>query len=274
MRELLAYLAGVILLPALVAALIASPAMFSTLRRRTAVVDGCIATALAAAFLIAFIHEVEPNALLRQLPVELPGDDAPFERWHRVALVALLVTVVSPLLALMAAWRPAGRNAMAASMALVAGVLVATLVEFPGTTAMTRTMTGAACAGGALLLSRVGAGAALCASIVTFAGVGVLAALNGFPSLAAIAAATALAALVIAILGWMGGRRASESGAPVVAGATSTAIGTLAGTSAACAGAYADRAPAWAWMAIALAPPLATLLFARLRTASVRAGTR
>ena len=161
MRELLAYLASVILLPAVAAALIASPAMFGGLRRRAAVVDACIAVGLAAAFLIAFIHEVEPNALLRQLPVELPGDDAPFERWHRVALVALLLALVSPILALAAAWRPTARSAEAAWMALVAGVLVAMPVEFPGATGMTRVMTGATCAAGAFMLSRVGGVAAL-----------------------------------------------------------------------------------------------------------------
>jgi predicted permease len=91
--------------------------------------------------------------------------------------------------------------------------------------------------------------------------------------MAAISAATALASLALAVLGWLGGRRADESRTLVVAGATSTTIGTLAGTSAACVGAYADRAPAWAWMAIALAAPMAALLFARLRTASGRTGT-
>ena len=273
MRELLAYVASVILLPAVAAALIASPAMFGGLRRRAAVVDACIAVALAAAFLIAFIHEVEPNALLRQLPVELPGDDAPFERWHRVALVALLLALVSPILALAAAWRPTARSAEAAWMALVAGVLVAMLVEFPGATGMTRVMTGATCAVGAFMLSRVGGVAALCASMVTFAGLAVLAALNAFPSLAAISAATALASMVLAVLGWMGGRRADESRALVVAGAASTVMGTLAGMSAACIGAYADRAPAWAWMVIALVAPVAALLFARLRNASRRTGT-
>ena len=273
MRELLAYLASVILLPAVAAALIASPAMFGGLRRRAAVVDACIAVGLAAAFLIAFIHEVEPNALLRQLPVELPGDDAPFERWHRVALVALLLALVSPILALAAAWRPTARSAEAAWMALVAGVLVAMLVEFPGATGMTRVMTGATCAVGAFMLSRVGGVAALCASMVTFAGLAVLAALNAFPSLAAISAATALASMVLAVLGWMGGRRADESRALVVAGAASTVMGTLAGMAAACIGAYADRAPAWAWMVIALVAPVAALLFARLRNASRRTGT-
>ena len=273
MRELLAYLASVILLPTLAAALIALPAMFGGLRRRAAVVDGCIAAGLALAFLIAFIHEVEPNALLRQLPIELPGDDVPFERWHRVALVALLLALVSPVLATAAAWRPASRNAMAAWMALVAGALVATLVEFPGATGMTRVMTGATCAACAFMLSRVGGVAALCASMVTFAGLAVLAALNGFPSLAAISAATALASMVLAVLGWMGGRRADESRALVVAGAASTVMGTLAGMAAACIGAYADRAPAWAWMVIALVAPVAALLFARLRNASRRTGT-
>ena len=273
MRELLAYLASVILLPATAAALIASPALFGGLRRRAGVVDGCIAAALALAFLIAFIHEVEPNALLRQLPVELPGDDAPFERWHRVALVAVLVAMVSPVLALAAAWRPAARNAMATWMALVAGVLVALLVEFPGATGTSRAMLGATCAACAFMLSRVGGVAALCACMITFIGVAVFAALNAFPSMAAISAAMALASLVLAVLGWLGGRRAEESRTLVVAGATSTAIGTLAGTSAACVGAYADRAPAWAWMAIALAAPMAALLFARLRTASGRTGT-
>ena len=273
MRELLAYLASVILLPAVAAAVIASPAMFGMLRRRTAVVDGCIGVALAAAFLIAFIHEVEPNALLRQLPVELPGDDAPFERWHRVALVALLLALVSPVLALAAAWRPTPRSAAAAWMAVAAGVLVATLVEFPGATAMTRVLTGATCAACAFMLSRVGGVAALCGSMVTFAGLAVFAALNGFPSLAAISAATALASMVLAVLGWMGGRQQGEPRALVVAGAASTVMGTLAVTSAACIGAYADRAPAWAWMAVALAAPLATLLVARLRAASIRNGT-
>jgi hypothetical protein len=273
MRELLAYLASVILLPATAAAVIASPALFGGLRRRAAGVDGCMATALALAFLIAFIHEVEPNALLRQLPVELPGDDAPFERWHRVALVALLVAMASPVLALAAARRPAARGAMAAWMAVAAGVLVAMLVDFPGTTGMTRVMTGATCAACAFMLSRVGGVAALCASMLTFIGVAVFAALNAFPSMAAISTATALAGLVLAVLGWMGGRRADESRTLAAAGATSTAIGTLAGTSAACVGAYADRAPAWAWMVIAPAAPLAALLLARLRDAANRTGT-
>ena len=52
MRELLAYLVSVILLPTVAAALIAWPAMFGGLRRRAAVVDGCVAAGLALAFLI------------------------------------------------------------------------------------------------------------------------------------------------------------------------------------------------------------------------------
>jgi len=189
-----------------------------------------------------------------------------------VALVALLLMLVSPVLALAATWRPAARSAMATWMALVAGVLVALLVEFPGASGTSRTMLGAACAGSAFMLSRVGGVAALCACMITFIGVAVFAALNAFPSLAAISAATALASMVLAVLGWVGGRRAGESGTLVLAGATSTVMGTLAGMSAACVGAYADRAPAWAWMVIALVAPLAMILFARLRTASNRTG--
>ena len=259
------YLVSVVLLPILVGGGVAGAALLGPLRQRAAIVECCVACGLAIAFLISFVHEVDLPALLRQLPVELKDDDAPFERWHQLGLVALLLTVVSPTLALLTAALPAQRKAIVITATLLAACGVAAFVAFPGATNGSRALFAVVCALSSGAIAMCGLRTALCALAVSCVGMAVCAVMTGFPSLAVMCVAVAGTAGRIALVAcWRRSPRMHS-----VAGAISVVSGTLVGTVAACGEAYASgNLPNWTWNALAVGVPVVGALLYRMTTSA------
>ena len=254
------YLLSVVLLPILVGSALAGAALLGPLRQRAAIIECCVASGLAIAFLISFVHEVDPAALLRQLPVELKDDDAPFERWHQLGLVALLLALVSPALALLTAAVPRHRRALVIATTLLSACGVAAFVAFPGASNGSRAWFAATCALSSGAIAMCGLRTAMCALAVSCVGMAACAVMTGFPSLAVMCVALAGTAGSIALIGcWSRSPRMHS-----VAGAISVVSGTLAGTAAACGGAYASgNVPSWTWNALAVGVPVAGALLYR-----------
>jgi len=256
------YLLSVVLLPMLVGSAIACAALLGPLRHRAAIIECCVAYALAIAFLISFVHEVDLTALLRQLPVEVKDDDGPFERWHRLGLVALVLAFASPILALLTAAAPARRRTIVIAATLLAACGVGALVSFPGASNGGRALVAAVCALASGAMAMCGLRTALCVLAVSCTGMAGCALMTGFPSLAVMCVAVAGTAGTIALLGCV----PRSPRMPSAAGAISVVAGTLAGTAAACGSAYASgEVPSWSWNVLAVAVPLAgALLFRRI----------
>ena len=261
----MSYLLSVVLLPILVGSGVASAALLGPLRQRAAIIECCVAYGLAIAFLISFVREVDLPALLRQLPVELKDDDAPFERWHQLGLVALLLAIVSPTLALLTAALPAQRKAIVMTATLLAACGVAALVTFPGASNGSRTLFAVVCALSSGAIAMCGLRTALGALAVSCFGMAVCAVMTGFPSLAIMCVAVAGTAGSIALVAcWRRSPRMHS-----VAGAISVVSGTLVGTVAACGEAYASgNLPNWTWNALAVGVPVAGALLYRTTTSS------
>ena len=261
----MSYLLSVVLLPILVGSALAGAALLGPLRHRAAIVESCVASGLAIAFLISFVHEVNPSALLRQLPVELKDDDAPFERWHQLGLVALLLAVVSPALVLLTAALPAQRKAIVITATLLAACGVAAFVAFPGASNGSRASFAVVCALSSGAIAMCGLRTALGALAVSCFSMAVCAVLTGFPSLAIMCVAVAGTAGSIALVAcWRRSPRMHS-----VAGAISVVSGTLVGTVAACGEAYASgNLPNWTWNALAVGVPVVGALLYRTTTSS------
>ena len=244
MAALLTYLVTTIMLPALASAAAAIAIARSPVGRTPGFARAAAGTACAVAVLWSFVAESDVNAVLRQLPVTMPGDDAPCARWHRVGLVALVVAVSAPVLAVAASVARPRKPAVAeAAVGVAAGAALAIGVGFPGDGTFDRTATGISVAVAAAAIAasapRVGLGSAA-ATALAVAG---LAAVGGFISLAAIAAALALAVLALAAAG---------RSRPI----PGVALAVLLATLAACGHGYRDDSSAsWPWRA-ALAIPV------------------
>lgn len=264
----MSYLLSVVLLPILMGSALAGAALLGPLRHRAAIIECGVACGLAIAFLISFVHEVDLPALLRQLPVELKDDDAPFERWHQLGVVALLLTVVSPVLALLTAAMPRHRRALAIAATPLSACGVAAFVAFPGVSNGSRALFAATCALSSGAIAMCGLCTAMCALAVACTGIAACAVMTGFPSLAIMCVAVAGTAGSIALVGcWSRSPRMHS-----VAGAISVVSGTLAGTAAACGEAYASgNMPSWIWNALAAGVPVAgALLYRVTRTAPMK----
>ena len=259
------YLVSVVLLPILVGSGVAGAALLGPLRQRAAIIECCVAYGLAIAFLIAFVREVDLPALLRQLPVELKDDDAPFERWHRLGLVALLLAVVSPTLALLTAALPAQRKGIVITATLLTACGVAAFAAFPGASNSSRALFAVVCALSSGAIAMCGLRTALCALAVSCFGMAVCAVMTGFPSLAIMCVAVAGTAGSIALVAcWRRSPRMHS-----VAGAISVVSGTLVGTMAACGEVYAGgNLPNWTWNALAVGVPVAGALLYQKTTSA------
>lgn len=251
------YLWTVIALPALGAAAVAAILVRTPWGRRPTFASSAVAAAAAVAVLWSFLAEVDPRALLRQFPVTLPDDDAPFERWHRVALAALVLVALCPGLSWATAMNGGARRglerrrAYAALACLAVGAFVAGFArEFTGTSWAVAISTGVACAGIGALLQRPSAPVTLGALASWALTLAALSGASGFPSLAAVSASMALAC---AALAWVSmGTAAAPPG---------FALAAMAGVLLACGRAYSDDAvPAWAWWATFAVPTVAGLI--------------
>lgn len=264
MGPVISYLLTVIALPALGAAAIAGALLRTPWGRSERFASSTAGAAVAVAVLWAFLAELDPYALLRQFPIALPDDEAPFERWHRVGLAALALVALAPAFAWATASQGKGtqgpaRAREAAVAALAAAVVAGFSMSFPG--AGWRDALIAALPSAALgwLLSRRGAAMGLGTTAAWAASIAALAGATGFPSLAAISAAMSLAC---AVLAWV------LRPARTTARTPGFTVAAMAGVLLACGRAYADESvPAWAWWATLALPAGACL-------AAVAAGAR
>jgi hypothetical protein len=216
---------------------------------------------VAITVLWAFLAELDTYALLRQFPIALPDDDAPFERWHRVGLAALALAVLAPAFTWGVprrgadALRPAAiREAAVAAGA--AAVIAGFTMAFPGAGWKDASIAALPSAAIGWLLSRRSAAFGLGASAAWTGSIAALAGATGFPSLAAISAAMALAC---AALAWV------LRPARTAASAPGFTVAAMAGVLLACGRAYADDSvPAWAWWATLALPAGACIAAAAL----------
>jgi hypothetical protein len=261
MSEIAQYILSVIVIPALVAAIAAVPVVLWSRRAgraRTAVLEGGLAFALMAAFVLSFTRELGWNAILRQL-FTIENDDAPFERWHRVGLAALAAAAAGWVLTAARATAVRGLEGWLTVLAvLLAAVWAALFVRFPGMDAAWQVAQGALVAASALGYAVCARGAALWVAWGVFGVLAMLAGLGGFASLSVMSGAISVGAFLIAALVAVVGRRGrGDARASLLSagGAVALALGTLTALVATCGFAYAqDEFPKWAWFVAALLP--------------------
>lgn len=255
-NETVDYALSVVALPALVGVLAAAPALFGPLRRRPAAVECCVAFGVAIAFVVSFTRELGIEAMLRQL-VDLEGDDLPIERWHRLGLMAMVLAVAGPLLALVHA-AAAGRRAdrlVTVLGAVALSVAAVFVTEFPRVTLAGEASMAAVCVVSAIGFAWFARTAAVWCAWLVFAALAVLSIMSGFASLAVMCAAVSVGAFGIGVLGFVGARFTRQAVAIEASGAVPVVLGVLAGLCAACGRTYDSIGlPGWSWIAVALLP--------------------
>lgn len=272
MNPIVQYLLEVVVLPAVIAVAAFSPFLFAPLRRRTWRVEAALGTVFALTFLLSFITELDHRAVLRQI-IAIEGDDAPFERWHRLGLVAAILIPVSWLLGFLRRRSSTPRGMLGTlGYALIVAILSGVLVTFPGSSTLVQV------GQGALVLAAIFAWmltnqAVLWSAWVVFGVLAELADLGGFASLAVMCGAVSVAGFGAAVLSAVGARSALQIDPVRPAGATAIVLGTLTALIARC-GMAQDTTGVWpaAWVAAALLP-LASVAFSwKFRRAERPAG--
>lgn len=275
MNEAIEYVLGVVVIPAVVAAVVALPCLFNPLRRREALVDAGLAAALALAFLLSFVSELDWRAVARQVAT-IEGDDAPFERWHRLGLVAAALVPGAVLVSVRRWRRPAPLAGLfTVSAAIAAAVATAVFVQFPGSSPSIQVAQGVLVLASVLAWTVAGQ-AVLWSAWSVFGALAALAGLGGFASLAVMCGAMSVCAFLLASLEAVAGRRATDATRePIHArGALSLVLGVMGALIARCGMAYDTLGVSPAlWTAAALLP-LGGMLFAKQFRATERRALR
>jgi hypothetical protein len=261
------YVLEVVVLPALIACAAFSPFLFPPLRRRAWRVEAAVGTVFALTFFLSFITELDHRAVLRQV-IAIEGDDAPFERWHRLGLVALLLVPAAWLLGFARRKRSASRGMTSTlGSALLAAILCGVFVSFPGSGLLIQV------AQGVLILASILAWlltnqAVLWNAWVVFGVLAALAGLGGFASLAVMCGALSVAGFGTAFLAGIGARSALQIDPVRPAGAMAVVLGTLTALIARCGMAYDTTGVSpVAWAAAALLPLASVAFSGRFRRA-------
>jgi hypothetical protein len=274
MDGVVGYIVSVVVIPALVAAAVASIALVTPLRRRAWAVECFPAMAVALAFLVSFTNELGWTAVARQV-ITIEGDDAPFERWHRLGLAALILTVGAVCIVAARARMPRGGAPIVTMVALgIAGALAAQFVQFPQPTLLKQLGLAALVLAAGVALPLAG-GAIYWIAWGAFGIVAALAGLGGFASLAVMCGAVSVASLLIAILAAIGGKFAKDAKPIEAAGAPLVVCAVMLALAARCGDAYdQSQTPDWLWWLVPLVPGFA-LIFTKqaLRAPSIAAAT-
>lgn len=275
MNDLAVYPFSVVVLPAIIAAVVACAVAVGPLRRRAAAVDGVIAFALMLAFVLSFTRELDWNAILRQC-MTVAGDDAPFEKWHRIGLAAIVLELLAPIIsALGARFVCTSCNGVTVGATVLAAALSAKFVVFPGSNGWWQIEQGLLVVAAMTAIAACAERAVLWSAWITFAMFAALALLGGFASLAVMCAAVSTASFLIALLTTLGTRRDASAVAIPSSGSIALVLGTLGAIIANCGRAYDQSGvPAWAWIAVAVLPA-GSLLFGSTikRAATVQRAT-
>lgn len=270
------YVLEVVVLPAVIAAAAAAPFLFGRLRERRFLVEAAVASAICLAFALSFVAELDLRAILRQF-VTIDGDDAPFERWHRVGLVAFALLPVAWILSALRARLSAGKAALATfAAALVVGAIVGGFVRFPGMTPAGQVALGIAvplCAG---VFWRAHRDLGWSAWLI-FGCLAAFSAIDGFASLAVMCGAASAAAFGISLLAAVGRPRALEGPTLVLGGAAFVALGALAATLIACGMSYGTLGLGNLWplaIGVVIGDELARPIEKRVRSERAKAALR
>jgi hypothetical protein len=269
MNEIAAYILEVVFIPALIATVFAGLFLLRPLRRRSWLVEAGVASGLALAFLLSFVAELDWRAVARQV-VTIEGDDAPFERWHRLGLSALVLIALAWGMSLRRRLVPVAHGMLATlGIAVVVALLAGFFVRYPGSTVLIQCLQGLLVFASIALWALTNQGV-LWSAWVVFGVLGALCALGGFASLAVMCGAVSVAgfgmASVVAVLG-----RGSPRMEPVRPhGAIPIVLGALTALIARCGMVYdtAGTSPA-VWTAAALLPA-GSLFFSRRFRDAVR----
>ena len=274
MDGVVGYIMSVVVIPALVAAAVASIALVTPLRRRAWAVECFPAMAVALAFLVSFTNELGWTAVARQV-ITIEGDDAPFERWHRLGLAALMLMVGAVCIVVARMRMPRGGAPIVTMVALgIAGALAAQFVQFPQPTLLKQLGLAALVLAAGVALPLAG-GAIYWIAWGAFGIVAALAGLGGFASLAVMCGAVSVASLLIAILAAIGGKFAKDAKPMEAAGAPLIVCAVMLALAARCGDAYdQSQTPDWLWWLVPLVPGFA-LIFTKqaLRAPSIAAAT-
>ena len=274
MDGVVGYIVSVVVIPALVAAAVASIALVTPLRRRAWAVECFPAMAVALAFLVSFTNELGWTAVARQV-ITIEGDDAPFERWHRLGLAALILIVGAVCIVVARMRMPRGGAPIVTMVALgIAGALAAQFVQFPQPTLLKQLGLAALVLAAGVALPLAG-GAIYWIAWGAFGIVAALAGLGGFASLAVMCGAVSVASLLVAILAAIGGKFAKDAEPMEAAGAPLVVCAVMIALAARCGDAYdQSQTPDWLWWLVPLVPGFA-LIFTKqaLRAPSIAAAT-
>jgi len=241
------YVLEVVVLPALIACAAFSPFLFPPLRRRAWRVEAAVGTVFALTFFLSFITELDHRAVLRQV-IAIEGDEAPFERWHRLGLVALLLIPASWMLGFVRRKSSASRGMTSTlGYALLAAILCGAFVSFPGSG----------------LLVQVAQGVLILASILAWLLTNQAVLWN-----AVMCGALSVAGFGTAFLAGIGARSALQIDPVRPAGAMAVVLGTLTALIARCGMAYDTTGVSpVAWTAAALLPLASVAFSGRFRRA-------
>jgi hypothetical protein len=286
MSEIAQYILSVVVIPAAIAAAIALPFALRPLRDVRVAAEAGVACALMAAFVASFTNELGWNAILRQF-VEIPNDDAPFERWHRVGATALLLGLAAWGVAFLRGGAERSRAAIGVAAALLAAITAAVLVRFPGASLPSQLTLAALAIASMLGFASVARRVMLWAGWLVFGLLAFLAGEGGFASLAVMCGATSAACFLVGAVRSIVALRAEKSAAakhdaadgerpPAFDAAprgvaAPIALGTLAAVVAVCGHSYnATEIPAGFWHAAVLLPFLVLVADIAVRPSVVR----
>jgi hypothetical protein len=271
------YVLGVVVIPAAAAALIALPFALRPLRDRRVLAEAGIASALMAAFVLSFARDLGWTAILRQV-VAVEGDSLPVERWHRVAMVALVLGLGAWGVALARSGGAQARMLVGLVAALLSAAAVAILVKFPGASLRSQVELGFLVVLSFFGFAAIARSVMLWASWIVFGALAFLMQESGIAYLATMCGAMSAASFLIGALLWIGSRRAArpathahgagDAPASSVAApdasprgvAVPIALGTLASVVAVCGRSYDSREiPGFFWYGAVLLPCMAFL---------------
>ncbi|MSR42225.1 MAG: hypothetical protein EXS10_10070 [Phycisphaerales bacterium] len=254
-KELLAYAFDVVAIPALIACLAALPALIGPFRTRRSIVEMSTSFALALAFLLSFVRELNLEVVSRQFPWSAVDADAPIERWHRLAMIAVGLAMLAPCLSTLRAMATRGMDRLLSAQFVVgAALLIGLLVEFPEATPERQCTQAVLCAVSAYACTLAGSAALWIAAIV-FGALAAMSMLSGCASFAVMSTATGFAAAGMATLAMISGWRTRDEVETVAGGAFALVAGVLLASTAMAGRAYDMMGiPAWAWIAIPCLP--------------------
>ncbi|MEY3142736.1 MAG: hypothetical protein RLY21_1229 [Planctomycetota bacterium] len=204
------YVFSVIVIPALVAAAIALPFVLRPLRDRRVLAEAGVACALMAAFVASFLTELGWVPILRQF-VTIEGDDAPFERWHRLATIAIGLGVAAWLIALARIGSAGSRVAVGIGAALLVALAIGFLVRFPGETLEMRLLLAGLAAATMFGFAGFARSVMLWASWIVFGVIAFLMGESGYAYLAVMSGAMSAGSFAVGALLWIGARLRSRS---------------------------------------------------------------